>query len=369
MKIAYQIPKFSQGGVPTTILEFVKHNKNSQLKIYIIGTKGEELLINDFIKFDSELIFIKLNKVSLLSLLKLLFVLLKIKPDVFHTAGRSGLFYGLFSVPIIKLFFHFKVFHTFHGFVKSKNKISSFIHILFENIYSFFLESAICVSNSEHAMVKKIYLKKHKLKIINNGINVIKNSPPKDILLCSQNFHLNIVTFSRISKQKNLIKLLNVFNSVFCIHPNSALHIIGGEVDSDLEYSKLVKNHTLQLPCSKNVFFWGPVNQASSFLNLFSLYVSSSDFEGLPTAIIEAFIQKVPVAATPCVGNIDLVTENTGYLASDMSEKALLNSILTAIKEINSGLGHNKINFAYNYSIDFSVSSFSTKLLRLYNEK
>ena len=368
MKILYHIPKFSHGGVPTTILEFVKNNVNSELEIYIVGCQGEDSLVKEFIKFNAQVIFIKLNKVSIASLFRLLILIFNIKPDVFHTAGRSGLFYGLFSGPLIKLLFPLKVFHTFHGFVRSKNKIFSFIHIFFENIYSLFLESAICVSGSEHAMVRKFYLIKNKLKIINNGINVTKKNPPKHILLCSNNFGLNLVTFSRISRQKNLIKLLDVYNSVFYNYPNSALHIIGGDVESDFEYSKSVKDYAQQLPCSKNVFFWGSVHYASSFLNIFSLYVSSSDFEGLPTAIIEAFIQKVPVVATPCIGNIDLVNNNTGYLASDMSEKALLDSTLAAIKDINNGMVLEKVNFAHKFSFDFGVSSFSSKLLRLYNE-
>lgn len=106
----------------------------------------------------------------------------------------------------------------------------------------------------------------------------------------------DIVTAGRITEQKNHILLLKAFEQIKD-KINDDLYIYGeGELRSDCE--KYVKEHQLE----QRVFLPGNVSNMPQILAKSKLFVMTSDYEGVPNALIEALAVGVPCIATDCIG-------------------------------------------------------------------
>lgn len=111
----------------------------------------------------------------------------------------------------------------------------------------------------------------------------------------------NITTFCRISKQKNLPVLIDAFSKLHLEHSDYILRIIGdapnkeGEevlayITKQIEYLKLADNVKIE-PFMKNVH---------ENIIKDAMYVSSSDYEGISNAMLEAMAIGMPVVCTDC---------------------------------------------------------------------
>ena len=113
--------------------------------------------------------------------------------------------------------------------------------------------------------------------------------------------NLNITTFCRISRQKNLLLLCKAFNIVHKEFPQYTLKIVGGTQNSDdelcLEEVKAyltaegLEGYTQFFPFSKNVL---------EEICMDAVYVNSSDYEGMSNAMLESMAIGMPVVCTDC---------------------------------------------------------------------
>lgn len=104
-----------------------------------------------------------------------------------------------------------------------------------------------------------------------------------------------IVTVGRLSPQKNQQLLINAFSFISPKFPDYYLEIYGdGELKEELE--KL----TCSLNLSNKVLFKGTVSNVSEKIKDASVFVLSSDYEGIPNALIEAMAQSLPCISTDC---------------------------------------------------------------------
>ena len=110
-----------------------------------------------------------------------------------------------------------------------------------------------------------------------------------------------INTFCRISKQKNLPLLLEAFKRVHDRHPDYQLHIIGDALNDEGEAVKanlkqyIVENHL------ESVVTFIPFS-LSVHLDIISdsMYVNSSNYEGISNAMLEAMAIGLPTICTDC---------------------------------------------------------------------
>ena len=110
-----------------------------------------------------------------------------------------------------------------------------------------------------------------------------------------------INTFCRISKQKNLPLLINAFYIFHKIHPEYKLHIIGSsfneegdEVLNDLR--QIIKSSRLE----KDISFIPFSQSVHNDIKNDSIYVNSSDYEGISNAMLEAMAIGLPTICTDC---------------------------------------------------------------------
>lgn len=108
-----------------------------------------------------------------------------------------------------------------------------------------------------------------------------------------------IVTVGRLIKQKNQELLIKTFAKMSSDYPEYVLKIYGeGYLREFLE--KLIK----ELQMEDRIFLQGSVSDLQSRIYKASAFVLSSDFEGIPNALLEAMALGLPVVSTNCSGGV-----------------------------------------------------------------
>ena len=120
-----------------------------------------------------------------------------------------------------------------------------------------------------------------------------------------------IVTTGRLNKQKNHPLLIRAFKRIAEEFPEYKL-IIYGEGPERKNDEALISELGLQ----ERVLLPGTINDVPAKIYKSSLYVLSSDFEGMPNALMEAMALGLPCISTdcPCGGPRDLTTNGKDSL-------------------------------------------------------
>lgn len=130
-----------------------------------------------------------------------------------------------------------------------------------------------------------------------------------------------IVTLGRLSHQKNHKLLIDAFAMISPDYPNAQLHIYG---EGDLQ--KQLSDQIAQQNLTGKVCLMGPTANVEGVLAEADLFVLSSDYEGMPNALMEAMAAGVPCISTSCpCGGPEMLIRNheNGLLVPIQDGKAL----------------------------------------------
>ena len=106
-----------------------------------------------------------------------------------------------------------------------------------------------------------------------------------------------IISVGRLVDQKNFKMLILAFKNLLNYHPDYILDIYG-EGNKREELNNLIKRNNLE----DKVFLRGNTNKIFEKLQKSDMFVLSSDYEGMPNALIEAMAMGLPVISTDCKG-------------------------------------------------------------------
>lgn len=169
------------------------------------------------------------------------------------------------------------------------------------------------------------YVKKKAIVILN---------PLKENLPIRQDINARektIVTFGRLVREKNFSLLINSFELFSATHPDFKLIIYGDGYEKqyieNIVSSKCLNNKVWIYPASEDVH--------KSILNA-SMYISSSDFEGLSNSMIEAMAIGLPVVCTdcPCGGAKMLIRDGiNGILVPVRDSKAMCKAMCKIVED------------------------------------
>lgn len=104
-----------------------------------------------------------------------------------------------------------------------------------------------------------------------------------------------IVTVGRLEPQKNQKLLINAFSELAKKIPGYTL-VIYGEGSLRKELEKFIESKGLK----DRIFLPGAKNNIQEYIKDASLFVLSSDYEGIPNALIEAMAIGLPCVSTDC---------------------------------------------------------------------
>jgi len=137
-----------------------------------------------------------------------------------------------------------------------------------------------------------------------------------------------VISVGRIAPPKGYPDLLAAFSVLAKYHPGILLILVGeGPLSAD------IRNRVSVLDLEKNVLLLGERGDVPSLLAASDLYVSSSYYEGLPLAILEAMMAGLPIVATG-VGDIPrLVTPQIGRLVPPHQPEMLASGIEELLRD------------------------------------
>lgn len=148
-----------------------------------------------------------------------------------------------------------------------------------------------------------------------------------------------IVTAGRLNPQKNQKLLIDSFAEIEKEYPDYKLVIYGeGYLEREL------KEYVVSKGIKEKVFFPGNVSDLLERINSASVFVMTSDFEGMPNALIEAMAIGLPCISTdcPCGGPRELIeNRKNGILVSVNNKSELVLGIKTLLddKELANKMG------------------------------
>lgn len=161
-----------------------------------------------------------------------------------------------------------------------------------------------------------------------------------------------IVTTGRLNKQKNHPLLIRAFKRITEDFPEYKL-VIYGEGPERQNDEALISD----LGLKERVLLPGTINDIPEKINKASLYVLSSDFEGMPNALMEAMALGLPCISTdcPCGGPRELTTNGEDCLLVPVGDEiAIAEAMRKVLREEKFAmkLGKNAMKIRERLSLD-----------------
>ena len=229
--------------------------------------------------------------------------------------------------------------HTVHGFGfhEYQSKIMWLFIYFLELITSFITTKYVCVSSRDVKIGKKLFPRFSKKNvIIRAAVEWDKFYIPARKTTMTDNDKFVVGTVSCFKPQKNLFDLLKAFKLVCETldenkKENVLLQIIG-DGDQRKEIEDWIKENNLE----NIIELLGWQNDVSGFVKSWNLFVMSSLWEGLPCAIVEARLSKLPIVAYD-VGGIYEVLKNkkNGFLVEPGNWQLLATKIISIVQDHN----------------------------------
>lgn len=158
-----------------------------------------------------------------------------------------------------------------------------------------------------------------------------------------------IVTVGRVDENKNQRMLICAFKGIAEEFPDYKL-IIYGDGEQRNELIKLVESMNMQ----ERVQLPGSVDNIPEVIYKTSIFVLSSNKEGMPNALIEAMVMGLTVVSTdcPCGGPADLIKHGVNGILTPVGDvekmKENLQYLLNHLR-IADAMGRNAVNISDSY--------------------
>lgn len=285
--------------------QFAKENHEVHV-IYSVRIDTPSNLLEQF-ESTIKLHHVQMSGRSLPAILKELRSKLKtIKPDVVHLHSSYAGFLGrIASVGILSSTRFFYSPHCISFMRKDISQIKRLCFIALEKLAC--LKRCIYIACSES---ERIEINKY----VGSKVLLIENAVDNKILDKKYQANINqvhrpcVVTVGGIRKQKNPTLFAELAKA---LTGDDIEFIWIGDGDSELK-NKLIS-------AGVTVTGWLSREQVADRLANSKLYLSTALWEGMPVSIIEAMACGLPVVASKCAGNIDVIQHgNTGLLFSDV---------------------------------------------------
>lgn len=344
INVLYIITKLELGGAQKICLSLFNGLQNSGANSLLIsGAEGKlvesvknldnVILLNNFKREVSLKIFWNEIK-NFVTLVKEIKKLKNKYPDlIVHThstkAGIIGRWAALFAG--VK-----KRIHTIHGYAfhAHQNKIIWAFIYLTELITSLITTHFVCVSSADVQTGKKLFPRfKKKYSIIRAAVEWEKFTTAIKVNKNEDKFIFG--TVACFKKQKNIFDLLKAFKEVYSKNNNCSLEIVGdGHLRAQIE--EWITNNNL----TGNITLHGWQENVAPIMLNWHAFILSSLWEGLPCAIVEARLLKLPVLAYDTGGIKDVIIQGkNGFLYKQGDWIGLGNGMLELSK--NSDLQNN----------------------------
>lgn len=372
MKILFVIDTLETGGAERSLLEITQRFKIYE-PIFVQLFKGDTLKGG----FEAAGIrVISLNLPVTFNIKKISNHIIPIVNDIKPVLIHSTLFFSDLSARFVKKKYDFILVNSFVNNSYSKRRYEEMrLHMKFklfviqqwDRVTSKHVD--LFISNSQS--IKKsnsdaLGISPGKIKVIFRGrdYTAYNNLSANEIIILRKNFGFGdekiFLNVSRLLERKGQRELLHAFKNVLSKFPDAKLLIVGeGPFRKSLEY----EISSLQL--SNNAFLLGNRDDVPVLLQIASFFIFPSHFEGLPGALIEAMMSKIPIVASNIDENRECVDENSAVLFEVQNISDLTNKMLEIATQINNS---DRIQSAYNFALkNFDINNVAMEYENTYD--
>jgi len=370
IKLGYLITDLNTGGAEMQLFRIVSNLNREQFQPFVIsmGTEGVvgEMLSRLGIKVYP--LNMKRGLFSFKAIWKLYRILRKERPHVLTMFMYHAYFIGRIVGRIARVPVLVSSIRT-ANFKSTVRRLTS--------KYTEFLGDATVVNsrNVADSFINSGIVPERKAIVIANGLDTDKFKPDsakrkklRDRIGFGDEAFVWIAV-GRLEKAKNYLNMINAFAKIKERFDNAILIIVGdGYLLS--ECTGLVND----LKINDNVKFMGRRDDIHEILNVADAYVLSSDWEGMPNAVMEAAAVGLPVVSTNVGGVSELVDDqSTGFLVAPGNTGLLADAMIKVMnlpenERIKMGMEGRNIILT-KYSIDTVVREWQNLYCKMLTQK
>ncbi|MEQ1150325.1 glycosyltransferase [Acinetobacter johnsonii] len=360
MKILYVITGLGQGGAERVVCDLADRMYESGHEVKVAYLVGD--ILTRPIHNEIELIKVDLNGVAALpsAYVTLSKIIKNYNPDVVHShMVHANILTRLIRIttPVKKLIC------TAHNSDEGGN-----IRMGLYRATHHLADITTNVSNTAtKSFEKKKAVPKNGMKTIYNGVNLnnFKYNPSAREEVNSE-FLLEsdvkvLLSVGRFNEQKNYPNLLNAIKILKEKNQLPFKLLIAG----DGELRETIENLIQQLDLEENIILLGRRSDIPRLMSACDVFILSSDYEGLPTVLIEALACQAHIVSTDVSGAREIVSENSGKIVQINDSYALSNAIYETMLNSTSKntLGCTAVRKKFN------LDTVADSWISIYNEK
>lgn len=309
IKVLFITARSDFGGGPRHVEQLIE-NMPKEVEIYMAYPKGGEPYgkmwdrssrIKDYCE-------IPYRQLSLSALWHLRTFLKENHITIVHSHGQGA---GIYAKLLKLLTPSICVIHTFHGAASvNGSPLKNIVYRIFNRGLSKVVTRYICVSEGEKcADIALGFCTPNRVSVIYNGVEEQEKIADNIV----EDDTIRVVSLSRFDYAKHMELAYEI---AFTLKDNAKIQFIWV---GDGEDMPRLKEKSEQEGC--NITFTGFSNTPIKYLQTTDIYLSTSRFEGLPYALIEACEASLPIIATDVVGNNEVcVNHENGILFSTKDE-------------------------------------------------
>ena len=356
MKILFITLRADHGGGPKHV-DLLINNLSSEIEIYLACPQDRLYydLWNESKKV-KDIFILPHRKFSVKKLLELNKFIKDNDIKIIHSHGKGA---GIYSRMLKILNPGLKVIHTLHGVHMGEYSfLKKRAYIFLERFLALFTDKFINVSNNENSICLKHGLfKKNKSDIIYNGIKALlrEDSSRKKFNLYGKKV---VTTISRFDYAKNMSLAYEIAKN---FKDNSSIVFLWiGDGDDRAKFESMAQKD------GANIIFTGFTDEVPAYLSATDIYLSTSRWEGLPYALIEAQSLSIPIVATNVVGNNEVVENGkSGFLFEDAQQACRDIEILLNDEKI---YGKMRGEALLNFKDKFNIGAMIRKVEKIYEQ-
>ncbi|ALJ04578.1 hypothetical protein APS56_05240 [Pseudalgibacter alginicilyticus] len=354
MKVLQLIDSLNAGGAERMAVNYANSLTSHIEKSYLCATREEGLLKESLVK---EVQYLFLNKKAIVDFkaIKTLNVFIKKNNiQVIHAHATSYFLATIIKILNPKLVL---IWHDHYGKSEYLNERPTFVlkwcSKLFNHIFS--------VNKKLKAWAENVLLAKSVTFLPNYAVLITGKAVTQ---LKGEN-GARIICLANLRPQKDLMNLLKAFKKIDKKCPAWTLHLVGQDFNDD--YSDTIKEYIINQYLEQRVFLYGSCSDTNYILKQSTIGVLSSKSEGLPLALLEYGLAKLPAIATNVGDCYKVISKKSeGLLVEPQNDIVLAEALITYINDLDLRQQVSK-NLHEKVSSNFSEVKVVKALIEIYN--
>ena len=340
-----------------------KHNKDKFGFYYLYFLPWKNQMVYDITEAGGKVTCFRArnNFQIVLQIPRIILFIRKHKIQIIHChlpwAGIVGRMVGsIVKIPVV---------YTEHNTWERYHKLTYFFNKTTFNVQ----RKVIAVSDEVKLSIKKNLGKsKPAVEVIQNGINTNKFNPLFTFSISRKDFKIPdtsivIGTVCVFRKQKRLITWLHIASKLHTINPDVNFIIVGDGVLHNEVYTYIAENKM-----QSYVHMPGLQTDVRPYLKMMDVFMMTSEFEGLPIALLEAMSMECMPACTAAGGIGELISNNKNGILVPVEDPYLLVEKLGIMLSEPEKICELGINARKKVIDNFSVEKMVFKIENVYHE-